>query len=124
MSTASCFPTEVADRDSLLDRALVTAFLDNVPDCVYFKDTDSRFIAVSKSMARYFGGATRDQIVGRTDFDFFAASHAHLAFDDEQRIIRTGQPIVGKLERETWPDGRVTWALTSKMPLRDIDGKI
>lgn len=117
-------PILTENRRPPLDRALVEAFLENVPDAVYFKDLHSRFIAVSASMARIFGFARRTDIVGRTDFDFFTASHARLAYEDEQRIIRTGQPVIGKLERETWPDGRVTWVLTSKLPLRDEDGNI
>jgi PAS domain S-box-containing protein len=118
-------PTTVEDeRGALLDRVLVSAFLDHVPDCVYFKDRESRFLAVSQSMVRYFGGATRRQIIGRTDFDFFAPSHARPAYDDEQRIMRTGRAMIGRIERETWPDGRVTWVRSSKLPLRDDHGEI
>jgi len=107
------------DRPPLTERAMVASFLEQVPDYVYFKDRWSRFIAVSKSMIRYFGGATREQILGRTDFDFFSPSHARPAYEDEQRIIRTGESILEKLERERWPDGRVTWVVSSKMPLRN-----
>ncbi len=117
-------PMVAEERSALLDRVLVSTFLDHVPDYVYFKDRNSRFIAVSQSMVRYFGGATRGQIIGRTDFDFFAASHARPAYEAEQRIIQTGQPMLGRVERETWPDGRVTWVLTSKLPLRDAAGEI
>src|SRR6266536_3469871 len=105
MNSAPSLSGPTATRDNLPDRALVSAFLEHVPDCVYFKDLNSRFIAVSKSMVRVFNGATRAQIVGRTDFDFFTACHARPAYEDEQRIIRTGQPMIGKVERETWPDG-------------------
>jgi PAS domain S-box-containing protein len=122
MSTAPAFP--VTEDRALPDRMLLAAFLDNVPDCVYFKDRRSRFIAVSKSMVRYLGGMSRSEIVGRTDFDFFSAAHARPAFEDEQRIIRTGEPIIGKLEKETWNDGHVTWVLSSKMPLRDENRRI
>ena len=107
-----------------VDHTLVRAFLENVPDVVYFKDRDSRFIAVSRSMLRIFGRQQVEEIVGRTDFDFFDEAHARAAFEDEQRIVRTGEPVVGKLEKETWPDGRVTWALSDKLPLRDADGTI
>jgi len=109
---------------SPLERTLVGGFLAHVPDNVYFKDRDSRFIAVSASFVRYFGRKSQAEIVGKTDFDLFSQSHAQPAFDDEQRIIRTGQGILGKLEKEVWPDGRVTWALTSKMPLRDEHSEI
>ncbi|MGH7996585.1 MAG: PAS domain-containing protein [Opitutaceae bacterium] len=103
--------------------ALVNSFLTNIPDNVYFKDAESRFIAVSDSFARYIGLYDPAAIVGKTDFDLFDDNHAQPAFDDEQRIMRTGEPIVGKLEKEVWPDGRVTWVMTSKMPLRTADGR-
>ena len=110
--------------DTLLDRALVSAFLENVPDCVYFKDLDSRFLATSTSLARNFGCASPTDLIGKTDFDFFDEAHARPAFEDEQRIIRTGESIIGKIEKETWPDGRVTWVSTSKVALRDESGEI
>jgi len=113
-----------ATSDTLLDRALVTAFLANVPDCVYFKDRDSRFIALSDSLAGKHGSNGIAEMIGKTDFDFFSDAHARPAFEDEQRIIKTGQPLLGKLEKETWADGRVSWVLTSKMPLRDANGEI
>lgn len=122
--TTSDSPPSQSQRSPLFDRVLLAAFLDHVPDCVFFKDRRSRFIAVSTSMVRYFGGATRAQVIGRTDFDFFSAAHARPSFEEEQRIMRTGQPIIGKLEREIWPDGRHTWVLTSKLPLRDDRGEI
>jgi PAS domain S-box-containing protein len=122
MNAAPPAAGSAASRD-LLDHVPAQAFLAGVPDSVYFKDRNSRFIAVSASMARYCG-TTRAAMVGRTDYDFFSAEHAERAYTDEQRIVRTGQPIVGQLEKETWPDGRVTWVLTSKMPLRDADGNI
>ena len=108
----------------LLDRALVTAFLENVPDFVYFKDRESRFIALSASMAQMFGQQTVSGVIGKSDVDFFDEAHARPAFEDEQTIIRTGKPIIGKIEKETWPDGHITWALTNKMPLRDEHGEI
>jgi PAS domain S-box-containing protein len=122
--TPADLSTAIQDPErQLLDRALVTAFLDNVPDNVYFKDRESRFIAVSKSKARRHHLEPAD-LIGKTDFELFSDAHARSAFEDEQRIIRTGEPIVGQLEKETWPDGRVTWVLTSKVPLRNDQGEI
>lgn len=66
--------------------------------------------------------AFAEYIIGRTDFDFFDEPRARAAFQDEQEIIRTGQPIIGKVERTKHLDGRVTWSLTTKMPWRDKDG--
>ena len=104
----------ITDSGSL-DHALVVAFLDTVPDHVYFKDRESRFIAVSASMLRCFGGVSPAEVIGKTDFDFFDESHARPAGEDEQAIIRTGAPLIGKIEKEVWPDGRITWAHTCKL---------
>ena len=109
---------------SPMEQALVTSFLATVPDNVYFKDRDSRFIAVSASFLRYVGRQTAAEIIGRTDSDLFSAGHAQPALEDEREIMRTGQPMVGKLEKETWPDGRVAWVMTNKLPLRNEQGEI
>jgi PAS domain S-box-containing protein len=106
-----------------VESLLLQAFLTTVPDHIYFKDLQSRFIAVSHAKA------ARDKLkpsdmIGKTDFDFFSPIHARKAYEDEQTIIRTGEPILEQLEKEIWPDGRITWVLTSKLPLRDEHGKI
>ncbi|MEO6996290.1 MAG: PAS domain-containing protein [Lacunisphaera sp.] len=116
--------TSPITNDMLLDRALVTAFLANIPDCVYFKDRASRFLALSSSLADKHGQHGIADIIGKTDFDFFSKDHAQPAFDDEQAIIQTGKPLIGKLEKETWADGRVRWVLTNKLPLRNEKGEI
>ena len=107
-----------------LARALVNGFLGNVPYHVYFKNRQSQFISISQSMAGLLRAKDSKEVEGKTDFDFFAEDHARPAFEDEQQIIRTGKPIIGKLEKETWSDGRVTWALSTKLPLRDSKGAI
>jgi signal transduction histidine kinase len=66
-----------------------------------------------------------DGLVGKSDFDVFSDAHARPAYEDEQEIIRTGVPMIGKVERETWLDGRPdSWAFTTKMPLRNRQGEI
>jgi PAS domain S-box-containing protein len=106
-----------------IESLLLQAFLASIPDHIYFKDLQSRFLAVSQAKATR-DGLSAAQLIGKTDFDFFAEAHARKAYDDEQAIIRTGQPILDILEKETWQDGRVTWVLTSKLPLKDDQGKI
>ncbi len=106
-----------------LDHALVRAFLENVPDLVYFKDRDSRFIAVSRSKAIRHG-LMPAEMVGKSDADFFSPQHAEWARADEESIMNTGTPVLGKLEKITWPDGRQTWATSSKLPLRDEHGEV
>ena len=75
-------PMARAAATRLLDRALVTAFLANVPDFVHFKDREGRFIAVSQSKLRRNGLKHEDEIIGKTDFDFFSEKDARKAKDD------------------------------------------
>ncbi len=92
---------------------------------MYFKDLDSRFLLVSEGCnATATTGHTVDELIGKTDFDFYSEEHATAAFRDEQEIIRSGEPIVGKLERETFLDRDDNWVSTSKMPLRDENGLV
>ena len=99
------------------ERNLLYALMDNLPDAIYFKDTESRFIRINQAQARRFGISDPAQAVGKTDFDFFTEEHSRPAYEDEQAILRSGQPMLGKEEKETWPDGRVEWVSTTKMPL-------
>ena len=103
---------------------LLSTLLENAPDSIYFKDVDSRFVSYSKSMRDLLSLPADMDLAGLTDFDLFDDQHATDAFEDEQYIIRTGQPLLDKLEKETHADGTVTWALTSKMPWRDESGRI
>jgi PAS domain S-box-containing protein len=113
-----------AEAELSYERDLLRSLLDNSPDQIYFKDARSCFIKTSKALAVNFGFKSANEMVGKSDFDFFTEEHARPAFEDEQEIIRTGRPLIGRVEKEVWNDGRVTWVLTNKMPLRDKDGQI
>ncbi len=106
------------------ERYLLRSLMDTVPDKIYFKDRESRFIRVNKDLAENFGLADATEALGKTDADFFTPEHAEQARADECEILRTGRPIVAKEEKEIWFDGRVTWASTTKLPLRDPQGRI
>ena len=106
------------------EQMLLRALMEHVPDSIYFKDLGSRFIRASNALACKKALTSADEFVGKTDFDFFTEEHARQAFDDEQRIIATGEGISGKEEKETWTDGRVTWVDTCKLPLHDQRGRI
>ena len=106
------------ERELDLRRDLLGAFLQSIPDHVYFKDRDSRFILCSKELSDKFGLESPEEAKGKTDFDFFSFEHAQAAFEDEQSIVKTGKPIIGKREFEELRDGRKSFVLTSKMPFR------
>ncbi|MBN2005659.1 MAG: PAS domain-containing protein [Anaerolineae bacterium] len=113
-----------AERALGYEQYLTQALLNTVPDHIYFKDLQSRFIRISKSQAERFGLDDPSGALGKTDFDFFSEEHASQAYRDEQEIIRTGRPIVGVEEKETWPNGIATWVSSTKMPLMDENGEI
>jgi len=104
--------------------SLLDVLMENSPDLIYFKDLRSRFVRYSKSFNEFFLVHDRDILKGKTDFDFFTEEHARAAFEDEQNIIKTGVPIIGKLEEEIQSNGKRTWSLSTKLPWRDKDGKI
>ncbi|MCG9128954.1 PAS domain S-box protein [Candidatus Poribacteria bacterium] len=98
--------------------------MDNNPDHIYFKDIDSQFIRISRSLANRFGLKDPSDAIGKTDFDFFTREHAHQAYEDEKTVIESGKPIEAKQEKETWPGSQDTWVSTTKVPIRDRSGRI
>jgi len=116
---------EAAPDPMLADHGvLLSALLDLVQGVVYFKDLQGRFVLINRGMAKVLKVGSPGEAVGKSDFDFFTEEHASPAFADEQEIIRTGLPLLNKEEKETWADGRITWASTTKMPLLGKDGRI
>jgi len=113
------------EKEHLIQQSrLFDNLLDASPDRIYFKDRQCRFIRMNYATARSFGLASAEEAIGKTDADFFGEEHAREAYEDEQRIIATGEAIFGKEEKETWPDGHVTWASSSKSAMRDPAGNI
>ncbi|HUE98811.1 MAG TPA: PAS domain S-box protein [Anaerolineales bacterium] len=114
----------VIERTAALSQAnsLLEMMLENMPDQIYFKDAQSRFIRNSRSQARALGLNDPAEAIGKSDFDFFP--HAQLYYEKEQEIIRSGKSMVDEEERVVWPDGRETWVSTTKVPLPDQAGQI
>lgn len=106
------------------EQALLNSLIEGIPDSIYFKDKESRFIKVNKAMLRKHGFKSDKEIIGKTDFELFGKEHAQQAFEDEQKIIQTGIPIINKEEKEDWADGRTTWVSSTKMPLYNNQGEI
>ncbi|MGD0246160.1 MAG: PAS domain-containing protein [Streptosporangiaceae bacterium] len=120
-------PGQPAAPDPLRDLKLtcMNNLLTALEERIYFKDRLSQFLLVSAGWAAaYAPGLTPAELTGKTDFDIFTFTHAAEALADEKQVIRTGQPITGKAERETHKDRPDTWVSTTKMPLRDERGQI
>jgi PAS domain S-box-containing protein len=105
-------------------KALLSTVIDTVPDYIYVKDRDSRFIVCNHAVAENLG-LPMDQILGKTDFDFFPAELAQQYFDDEQSVIRSGIPLINREEINHYPTSNTWgWHLTTTVPLRDARGSI
>jgi PAS domain S-box-containing protein len=100
------------------EKYLIYSLMSTLPDHIYFKDRQSRFIRINKAQAQFFGLSDPGQAVGKTDSDFFSGEHANQAYEDEQTIIRTGKSISIE-EKETHLNRPDTWVSTVKLPLRD-----
>jgi PAS domain S-box-containing protein len=111
-------------RGNQAQHEFLSCLLDYIPDRIYFKDREGRFLLVSRAEAEFLGAKDPAGVIGKTDFDYFEPSLAQAAFDDEQEVMQTGRSITGKEERKQLLDGRTGWALVAKIPLRDSDGKI
>lgn len=114
----------VGQADATGDAFLLAALMDNIPDNIYFKDRESRFLRINKAMTRYLGLQSPDHAVGKTDADFFGKDHAEAARRDEEEVMASGRPMVGKDEKEMFAGGGVKWVSTTKLPLRDAGGNI
>ncbi|TWU41083.1 hybrid sensor histidine kinase/response regulator [Novipirellula artificiosorum] len=113
-----------AEDELRREQRLLRTLMDNIPDSIYFKDEQSRFLRISRMMVEKFGMLAESSVIGKSDADIFTTEHAKGAREDELRIMRTGEPLVDRVERETWPDKDDTYVMTTKMPLRDEAGTI
>ncbi|HQZ66609.1 MAG TPA: response regulator [Planctomycetaceae bacterium] len=112
-------------RESLeKERFLVQTLLQNLPEVIYFKDVQGRFTCVSQSLATSLGCKTTHEVVEKSDINFFPAPYAAAARADEEKVMKTGEPLVGKAEEVHWPGNRTAWVSTTKAPLRDKSGQI
>lgn len=122
-----CMFWDVTERHEMeeqlaYERDLLNALLENVPDRIYIKDTESRFIKGSAALAKRLGLKMPGDIVGKTDYDFHPDGLAKSFHEDEQRVILTGNPIINKVEQQTDTDGRDIWASVTKVPFTNRSG--
>lgn len=103
---------------------LLNALMDNIPDYIYFKDENSRFIRVSKSMVKLLNAKKPEDVVGMSDFDFHSKENAERFYKDELEIMHSMQPVVDEVVHEQFEDGRDQWVSTTKMPLFNTSGEV
>jgi PAS domain S-box-containing protein len=98
--------------------------MDNIPYTIYFKDTKGRFTKINKAQALMLGLKSPEEATGKTDFDFFDPPTAQMTFDDEQKIIKQGTPLIEKMELIKDRNGRSKWVSATKIPVKNAKGEI
>lgn len=121
---AEMFATWRREHQSLTDalkaeQYLLNALVANIPDAVFFKDRDGRFLRVNQAMASDAGYSHPDDLVGKTDADIWERDLLPELAEDERRILETGEPLINKEEQPIIADGPPRWVLVTKMPLRN-----
>jgi PAS domain S-box-containing protein len=106
------------------ERDLLQVLMDNVPDRIYFKDANSCFTRVNRASAERMGFKNPAEAIGKTDFDFYRPEFARETYEDEQKIIKRGKPLINKIEKSTEKTGRIRWSSVTKMPIKDKDGHV
>ncbi len=106
------------------ERDLMRALMDNIPDAIFFKDTQLRFFRANKAAALKEGLQQPELMIGKTDFDFFARESAQEYYELEMEIMRTGRPVVDLEQQEQRPGQPPTWGSTTEMPLYDAAGQV
>jgi PAS domain S-box-containing protein len=107
------------------ERNLLRTLIDSLPDSVYVKDTESRFLVANVEAARRVGVATPDDLVGKTDMELYPERLATGYSTDEQEVFRSGQPLINREELVIdQTTGERIWNLATKVPLRDSQGEI
>jgi len=103
---------------------LLNTLMDSIPDTIYFKDKSSRFTRINKAQVSVLGVDDPGEAIGKTDLDFQSPELANVFYVEEQEIIRTGKPMVDRIEFNPTSDGKARWFSATKVPIFDRDGQI
>jgi PAS domain S-box-containing protein len=121
--------TDITERKNMADaleqeRDLLRTLIDNLPDCIFVKDAESRFVAANLAAARMMGATTPNDLLGKTDADFYLPERAAECRADEDILLQSGQPLVNKEGSFLDATGISRTFVTTKIPLKDGHGKV
>jgi diguanylate cyclase (GGDEF)-like protein/PAS domain S-box-containing protein len=110
-------------EDELLSfNELLHTLIDNIPDSIYFKDMNNRFVMINKAKALHSKTVFKE-VIGKTDYDFLPEEQARQSFMDDEMVKNTGKSIKGKIEKVSRRDGGDVWVSVVKLPWRDKNGR-
>jgi diguanylate cyclase (GGDEF)-like protein/PAS domain S-box-containing protein len=106
------------------EKNLLLTLVDNLPDHIFVKDKDHRYVINNQAHLRFLGLSSQDQAVGRTDFDFFPEERVARIHALEARILETGESVMNQEQHTVDSSGNKRWWLTTKVPLYKNQRKI
>jgi PAS domain S-box-containing protein len=112
---------EERTQDLQTERDLLSSLMDNIPDHIYFKDRERRYIRVNKALAEALGLARPQEAIAKTDANFHGGTFADASRVDEEQIVRSAAPLIGKVE---FDERNGKWYLATKVPIRDASGVV
>lgn len=115
---------ENAAEKLTVERQRLRALIDHLPDLLYLKDTDSRFLVANQACAEFMGAASPTELIGKTDADFYPPEMAAQFLAQEQRVIWQGEPLNLPEKARSDANNQAHWLSTLKMPLQDKQGQI
>lgn len=119
--------SQIPERDAEFIPGVLTmlrAVVTSLPDPIFVKDSGGHFLVANQAAADAMGVATSAEVLGKTDFDFYTEELASGYFEDERKIVLSGQPLTSKEEYFTEPGGQTRCLLITKVPLRAASGRI
>jgi len=115
---------KLAEETLKYERDLLQIFMDNIPDTIYYKDADSKFVRINKAQAKFLKLNTPEEAIGKTDLDFMLPELAEQFREEEKQIVASNQPIVNRIEFNPTEDGKPRWLSATKVPVTDQNGRV
>lgn len=113
-------------KDALIEeRSLLRTLIDTLPDLIYIKDREHRFLVVNSALTRYMGFTRSDELIGKSDVDILPQELASRYYEDERTVLESGEPLVDRVEPGLdQHTGEKKWFLSTKVPFFDRQGNI
>ena len=114
----------LSTQNGLDDSSLLRTLIDSLPEQVYVKDTEGRYLLNNFTHVRALGAASPEKVAGKSDFDFYPKELAERYRADEREVLDSGRPLIDKEEPSVDGEGNQRWHSTTKVALRNGDGEI
>lgn len=105
------------------ERDMLQLLIDVIPSSIYIKNAKSEFLRVNKALVSLLGAKSMEEVIGKTDFDFYTKTEAEHFRSEEVKIMISGKPIINKIEQSDWNVESIKWVSTTKIPYKNDKGE-